>query len=456
MFPKPVARVVYLVDNKRRDLAMAALIAYQLELQGIECRLEPLESYRAVLAADRPDMIIFNHLVASHLARYSQRLHREGVLVAVLPNEGILYKEEVLKFNAGRFHNSAHIDLFFAWNEAFRDALTAVGMGGETRIEVVGVPRFDYYFPPWSALHAPATPGPRTRPRVLVCTNFVFAKYGDLPPHEATQLFKDWARRIDSYQDYQGAVQVSHRNRERLFGFLDALLEDGRFDVVLRPHPNEEADWYAKRIALMPSHLRDNLTLDAESNITGLILNCDLEISMDSCTTALECWIAGKPTLDLELERHPMLTNPMLDPLNLRCNAPEELPRMVAEQLANPTQAAYRELREAHLARWCASPAGNSAERTAKAIADSLEKRKLPRNIRLTFSDRRRGLKLKLLRNLGKPYNWQPQLALRALLNPTGTFIKQRIYGKTITPGDVCAEIVKLRRLTQTSKIHQA
>ena len=54
-------KVVYLVDNKRRDLAMAALIALQLERRGIECVLEPLESYRAVLAADRPDMIIFNH-----------------------------------------------------------------------------------------------------------------------------------------------------------------------------------------------------------------------------------------------------------------------------------------------------------------------------------------------------------------------------------------------------------
>ena len=440
-------RVIYLVDNKRRDLAMAALIALQLERRGIECQLEPLESYRAVLAADRPDLIIFNHLVASHLVRYSQRLHQEGVLVAVLPNEGILYKEEVLQFNAGRFHNAAHIDLFFAWNEVFRDALVAAGMGAQTRIEVVGVPRFDYYFAPWSVRYAPVLRPPRERPLVLVSTNFVFAKYGDLPPEEATELFKDWARRMESYRDYPGAVQVSHRNRERLFAFLETLLGDGRYDVILRPHPNEEAAWYEQRIAALPAALCLRLRLEAERNITSLILECDLEISMDSCTTALESWIAGKPTLDLELERHPLLSNPMLDPLNLRCERPEDLPGLVAAQLANPTQPEFHDIRAAHLARWCASPRGDSAARVANAIAETLAARSTTLSLRLTLSDRRRGLKLKALRGLGKPYNWHPQIGLRAWFNPTGTYIKRRILGKTITPAEVHEEMEKLRQL---------
>src|SRR5688572_25685359 len=141
-----------LVDNKRRDLMVAALLAHHLEKRDVACHLEPLEAYQGVLGAHRPDLIISNHLLAPHLVRYSQRLAELGVLVAVLPNEGILYEENVLEFNAGKHYNGAHIDLFFCWNEVHKHALEKQGFGARTRIEVIGVPRFDFYFAPWSSV----------------------------------------------------------------------------------------------------------------------------------------------------------------------------------------------------------------------------------------------------------------------------------------------------------------
>ena len=139
-----------LVDSKTRDLPVAALIAHHLDALGVDCLLEPLEAYRAVLAAHRPDMIIFNHLTASHLVKFSQRLAEMGVLTAVLSNEGINYDPDDLKFNSGKHHTGAHIDWFFCWNEPHRQALLELGFGESTRIEVVGVPRFDFYAEPWS------------------------------------------------------------------------------------------------------------------------------------------------------------------------------------------------------------------------------------------------------------------------------------------------------------------
>src|SRR5258706_9352795 len=92
--PRP--RAVLLVDSKTRDLPVAALIAHHLNALGVDCFLEPLEAYRAVLGAYRPQLILFNHLTASHLVDYSKRLAQMGVLTAVLPNEGILYDSEVM------------------------------------------------------------------------------------------------------------------------------------------------------------------------------------------------------------------------------------------------------------------------------------------------------------------------------------------------------------------------
>lgn len=85
--------VVFLVDDKRRDLDIAMLIAWQLKQQGVDCYLEPLEAFRAVLAEYRPGMIVFNHMQGSHMTAWSRRLADIGVLTAVHLNEGILYNE---------------------------------------------------------------------------------------------------------------------------------------------------------------------------------------------------------------------------------------------------------------------------------------------------------------------------------------------------------------------------
>jgi len=115
--------VVILVDSKTRDLDVATLIAFHLRKLGVECHLEPLEADRAVAAAYRPAMIVFNHLTASHLVAYSKRLAEMGVLTAVLPNEGIQYDDDASRFYAGRHHNGAHIDYFFCWNERHRETI---------------------------------------------------------------------------------------------------------------------------------------------------------------------------------------------------------------------------------------------------------------------------------------------------------------------------------------------
>ncbi len=141
-------QIVILVDNKNRDLPGAALIAHHLEEGfGLPCLLQPLESWRACLAL-KPAYILFNHLVASHLARFSRRLHDLGILVGVLPNEGIYNSQELLEFNAGKYHAFAHIDQFFCWNEAHRQALLKIMRLPPDRVLVVGSPALIIIFPP--------------------------------------------------------------------------------------------------------------------------------------------------------------------------------------------------------------------------------------------------------------------------------------------------------------------
>lgn len=431
-------RVVMLVDNRRRDLPAATLMAYQLEQEGVTCHLEPLEAYQGVLAAHRPHLIIFNHLTAFHLEQYSKRLAQMGVKTAVLLNEGILYDEGTMKFNAGKFHNKAHIDFYYCWNEPHRQALIAEGFGETTTIEVVGVPRFDFYKRPWSRIFESTETGtPRKRPQVLVCSNFVCSKFGDLPKEEGDKFFAAWADRIPLYADYWKSIKSQHRSRAKFFDFLDALVAANEFDIVLRPHPNEAHPLYHEWYARQSAATKEYVTLDLKTNVTTRILGCDLEISCETCTTAIEAWIAGKPTVELTFEKNPLWYHEEHGVANVACGDPAEFVDTVRQQLADFDPASPPPARVEHLRKWCSNIEGTSCQTFAKAVARGLKDVSEPDWSQLTGSDRRRALKLRLMQALGFPYHFNPFLPIKAMLRPQKYAIKKFAYGKSIRPKDV-------------------
>jgi surface carbohydrate biosynthesis protein len=428
--------IVMLVDNKARDLDVAALIAHHLQAKGIDCHIEPLEAYRAVLSAYRPELIIFNHLTASHLVEWSKRLAEIGVLTAVLPNEGIFYDHDVLQFNAGRHHNGAHIDYFFCWNEPHRQALLANGFSHGTRVETVGVPRFDFYFEPWSrAVHRAWAKG--GRPRLLFATNFTTARHFELPRSESDKLFAPWAGRIPLYTDYWPAVEAHWRARNRALDYLTALAAAGEYDIVLRPHPGEDAAFYARWLDSLPKDQRSAVRLEVGGSITGLILDCDIELSCETCTTALESWIAGKPTIELIFERHPLWFREVQSRGNVECDDPEKLTRMVDEALRDPAQPEKREIRKAHLAKWCSSPDGTSSLRIAKSVADAVHGKSPADWSKLKVNDYRRGIKLQTARKFGRAYHYDPFLPVKRTLFGKRYVMKDYGYRKSVEPKDV-------------------
>jgi surface carbohydrate biosynthesis protein len=438
---------VILVDNKMRDLNVAVLIAHQLELNGVPCYLEPLEAFRAVVGAHRPGMIVFNHLNGGHLVSWSRRLAELGVLTAVLPNEGIIYDQSSREVMAGRFHRDVHVDYFFCWNASHRDALLAEGIYRDTRIEVVGVPRFDFYFKPWSNVLPPPPARRSNRPRVLLCTNFIFAHYQNR--EEADRLFGTWARYNPAGKDYWGAVQAHRKSRPRVLEFLQALVDDGRFEVVLRPHPGEEHGVYQAWLDGLTEAQRANVVLATTGNISSLILDCDLQISCETCTTAIESWIAKKPTLALIFDKHPIHYKEVHNAPNVSCDNPAALPDMVARHLAEPIAPEKAAARARHLETWCATPSGQSTSRIAARIAEALRNRRLPDWSKLTANDFRRAAKLRAYQGLGQAYHFDPFLWLKSSLFPQRYALKNRTYRKSIMPRDVVETRQRFRQFLE-------
>ncbi|HYF36186.1 MAG TPA: surface carbohydrate biosynthesis protein, partial [Prosthecobacter sp.] len=422
----------------------AALIAHHLEARGVRCHLESLECYHSCLAAHAPDLILFNHINSSHLVRYSRRLKDLNVLTAVLPNEGIMYREEVLRYNSGRFHKGSHMDFYFCWNETHQRGLREEGPGGpETHIEVCGVPRFDFYLEPWKRVFDIPARVPGSRPRLLLCTNMAMARYHGLSDRDAAQFFAPF-RRVPMYDDYRYLIEYNYRGREKLMLFIRALAESDRFDIIVRPHPREVPSFYTDRITEWDEKLKQRITVDNTSNITELILGSDLEISCETCTTAMEAWIAGKPTVELVFERHPVFFHENQADLNVLCDDPAQVVEVMSRELANPKQEQYQEGRKQHLAKWCSSPNGRACEKVADILAAAIHAKQPPRRD-FTFSERRKAAKLKLLKRFNLAYNFDPFLWLKRRLLPKNYATKKFVYEKTIRPTDAAWARARIR-----------
>jgi surface carbohydrate biosynthesis protein len=428
--------VVLLVDSKQRDLLADVLIARYLEERGVVCHLEPLEAYRGVLAAWRPSMIIFNHLTAGHLAAYSRRLAEMGVLTAVLTNEGICYDREILKFIVGNFHQDAHIDYFLFWNGELQRAMDDLGVFPSTRRAIVGIPRFDFYCEPWSRLFRELRPA--SPPRLLACTNFWYGDYRETP--EAAEVsFGMLKDRVPAFKDYRPLIEIHHRSRQEALGRFAELARGGRWELVVRPHPCEQVGPYRAWLESLPAESRSRVMLDTHSNITALILNSDLVIGCETCTTTLEAWLAKKPSLGLTFERHPVFFHEELAQHQPLCDRAADLPAMVEEALSHPEQSAYAEGRQAHIRKWCHTTDGTSCLLVAETIRAAVANHPTPDWSRLTLADQRRAAKLRLTRAIGEAYHYDPLLPVKYRLAPKRYAVKHLVYQKSIRPSDVLA-----------------
>ena len=100
-------------------------------------------------------------------------------------------------------------------------ALTDEGPSrAQTKSEVCGVPRFDFYFEPWRKLYEGMSVSKTGRPKILVCTNLAMARYLGLADSDAARFFEPFLR-ISGYQDYRTLIACHGRAREKLMLHLE-------------------------------------------------------------------------------------------------------------------------------------------------------------------------------------------------------------------------------------------
>lgn len=444
----PNYRAVIFVDLKDRDLMGDALIAHHLEKLGVTCYLEPLETWQSAVHAYKPHLVLFNHLTVKHLADFSQKLRQWGVLVGCLMNEGLLYFPGERKFCSKKQDEHMHCDLYLTWNDVHREELIHYEFCTPPEMaHTIGCPRFDFYKEPWCRVYQQ----PRHEdglPVILVNATFALAHYYTMPREDADRFFEPWVNKIEEVKDYWALIEAQFKGRERMPDYIEPLIRSGKYRVIIRPHPREELAFYQDWFASMSPEEQARVSLSTNEPPPVAIFKSDIVINCEDCTTSMEAWLAGRPTLTIALEQNPYWFSETYKRLSPIAYSPEELDSMIAPALAEPTQPDYHELRQEHLEKWLHSTDGKCAERAANEIATLIKEKNLTPRVPFSIRGSWKKWKLLILKALNEPYRARPKHILRRLFSSKQeqVSIRYRDYLKSIRRSDVEEAMQKLAR----------
>jgi surface carbohydrate biosynthesis protein len=357
-------KVGLIVDNPKRDLAGLVLVAHELLKLEIDAYIIPMYQQGYDVPLIMPDAVVVNYARVTNLELL--RSYRElGIAVIVLDTEGGILSEggSDSPENWARMFKENALDLcvdrYLFWGMRVHDAFAAAGALPADRLQVTGCPRYDFCRPPWNRL----LDYPK-RGFVLVNTNFsainpqftrsageeleVFVRTGWSREYTLA-LFKELRTVFPRYLDT--VARMAERNPQR--------------NIVVRPHPFENADLYRQRYADLA-----NVTVDAAGSVFDVLDAADCMVHLN-CGSAVETVLLGKIPISLEylntegMRRHASL------PSRISCPAQNEadLDCLIESPAVREQRWDRAWVGERCIEPWFHTIDGRASARTATAVA---------------------------------------------------------------------------------------
>ncbi len=302
-------RIAILIDQKWRDLP--GIVWLQLLLQRhpeLDVRVFTVGSEQAYIPGYRPHVVLFNNLYEKHRLAFAHRLKRQGTRIVFFPTEGIPTLKPQLDQWAGGTSDWTDVDLYLTWNDVVRDRVLKLGSLPPERVKTTGVARFDFHRDPLLGASMPRDAFHRqfglelSCPTILWATNFTLAGFETRPEmwkaiHRSNQwhlTFPNHAAedlpRIDS--------ETRRRTRDALLALRRACPDA---NLALKPHPNEDVSFWREAVRdLAATPGRGRVALIGGVYIWDALSSADVVVQR-SCTTAVEGWFRGIPSVDVRL-----------------------------------------------------------------------------------------------------------------------------------------------------------
>jgi surface carbohydrate biosynthesis protein len=308
-----VVRVLLLADHKWRDLPGLAAVKVCLEDEfRISARIVPLHDFEAGMVAVRPHAVVLNHMNGPRNLFIARTAKRMGSAVMVIPTEGRPQTNELMRFTTGQFADLSCVDLWLTWSEAVRDIMVAERRLPQARLRVVGAPRFDFYAPALRSVLQPTEEFERKheivpgRPIVSWATNFILARH--VRTNTLDFLVRDFkSLRISELPVYSDPVPLAERDLQVRLRTLEILkrlcLRFPQVNFVVKPHPHEETGDYAAFVAGCRADGLDNVNLVTEEYIWDVLNSAAIHVHR-LCTTGIEAWLMGIPSVNFHTESY--------------------------------------------------------------------------------------------------------------------------------------------------------
>jgi surface carbohydrate biosynthesis protein len=222
-----------------------------------------------------------------------------GSMITSIDEEGGLIDHGYDTFARLRYSEKtiAQSSAVFCWGSEDEEALKRIYSNYSSKIYKTGSPRVDTWSSKLSDYWDPPQNIPK-KPFLLISSNVPFANsnHNVKPLHKRLkQLGKSGYLNLDPEGIIKGEILGPAEEFRRLMSFINAIKylsnHKNGYDIVLRPHPHENIEsWKILLEDLTGVHVIK------EDSITAWV-NKAFAVMHNSCTTALEATISGKPVV---------------------------------------------------------------------------------------------------------------------------------------------------------------
>ena len=373
-----MAKILIAVDHKWRDLAGHVYAGLLLEQLGHVVHYVRNNLEKNYISTIKPDLVLMNHLIPPKKQEFAKYLQSQNILVVILPTEGMPTLDGMRNHMGGKDCDLSGVDLHFVWNQPMADILRENQTLADDKIVVAGVPRFDFYKKPLKAILLTKSAFLKKYeldsryPLVTFATNFTQASF-----HTSNQDFylknaKKYGRDKvfeELYGDLGDVPKRDYISRELfLNAFVSLVRNFPEVNFALKLHPTEDHQFYKDLISKDLSSSASRVRIIAHEYSWDVLNATDIELNR-SCTTAIESWLLGKPTIEMQLNPDEYYFSPEFASGSDMVRSSDELIEKVSYYLAGGSIPQYlQDARDQFLRKWCHSPDGKST----KAVVDHI------------------------------------------------------------------------------------
>lgn len=212
----------------------------------------------------------------------------KNMFIGALDEEGLIYDEKTYATTRGAKELLDSVDAVFLWGENQFNLVQKISDKKDNKY-IVGSPKFDLYKKLKRNIK-----NSNNKISILVNTRFVYSN-GLKGEAELIEVLKNLGY-IKNSADEQN-IKIKIQDDIKIFNefdfFINKISVNPLFDIVIRPHPAENLNFYKKY-----EKLSSNIKVDNESPMLKQILESDF-IVHDGCTTAIEARALGVPVFGL-------------------------------------------------------------------------------------------------------------------------------------------------------------